>query len=259
VSQIQRLLFELYFGENPHEGTTARVGKDGLLLEVEFLGHPNEMMIDVMDAQSQGYVPELMVFKAEPESTVGLNTFRRGVLKTGPVTSINFHTQLYDRKKREQQQLTYPADAMFFIEVLRRDELKNTKHERTLRRIASELRVGLSLIDHQEHKLRIHYSDPLHIDEDMFVNKAKREKSDKKEARRLAAEHRTAVLTQALAALLRLSEQAVLSGQIQHSDIQAAVADPVDDAMRNRIETDLALYDHLLRSRKKVEKKKDQL
>lgn len=158
LNPVMYKLWEIYFGENPLQGTKEVFGKGTGLIEVEFLGHPDEMLIDVMAAQAAEYQPELCIHYPNPDGTSRQNTFNRVVVKTSPVMPVVVAHEWYDRKARCRHPYEYNADAMYFLELQRRDNTQEDKREITHRQIPSALRIGVAIQDSIEHKLRVYHS-----------------------------------------------------------------------------------------------------
>lgn len=256
VSQVNEIVWQMYFGENPLEGTTETFGKERALIEIEFLGHPDEVLHDVIALQEESYRPELLVKFPEPDNVVGQNTWRRTILKTSPVLHATVAYEAYDRKNIATVPFEYPARVMFYLELTGRDHVKEDKYDTTQRRIASQLRVGVATLADADNKLRVYKSSPLYLEESK--KKKGEKKTDKKEdaPETPVSDQKLAAVTQSLIGMFRLATQVYETQAIDLRQIEYWQPNEVlTEEVLASFETDIHQLRKRLTTTKKVTKK----
>lgn len=255
LNPVNANVWELFFAENPNEQSTETFGRSVELIEVEFLGHPDEMLADIMAQQQTEYQADLVAHFPQPDSTVGANVWKRSIIKTSPVISSTVHHEGYDRKQNQRYPYQYDAQVMYFIELKSRDNTREDKHEVTLRKIPSSVRIGLSIIPNSDHKLRIYHSEWINLEKPKRKKKAK---ADEPQVSELKTDEKRVVVGRTLAAVVRLANQAVNDGQLHIDALErwSSQTEPTPEELLVDLEPEVLALLSLLTNRKKVTKKK---
>lgn len=252
---VNEVVWELFFGEDPNSPTVERFGRNQQLLEVEYLGHPDELLIDLMHQQAEEYHPELVAHFPDPDGQTKKDTWYRSIIKTGPVLHSTVQHEGYYRHKRERYDYQYPARVMHFLELKWRDSTKEDKHEVVRRKVASALRLGVSVIADSDSKLRVYHGRWEGI-EDM------RPKSVRKAERAAGTpqiDKKAAVVAQMVAGLFQQATATYETGQTQlRNIIYDAPNYEITEEFQTVFAPTLESLRKLLNTRKKVTKKPKQ-
>jgi uncharacterized small protein (DUF1192 family) len=145
------------FGENPNLPTVGIFGRSAEIARIEFLGHQDILVADVMASQEAEYLPELSVSYASPDSVHKGVIQRREIILTTPVMHTQVVNTTEQSKTRKKEEYKYPARVMVFLEKKERIFEEEDKHEHVRHKEPSALRIGVGILADADDKLRVYY------------------------------------------------------------------------------------------------------
>ncbi len=145
------------FGENPNLPSVGIFGRSSEIARVEFLGHRDILVADVMATQEREYIPELSVSYTSPDSVHKGITQRREIVLTTPVMHTQVVNTTEQSKTGRKEEYKYPARVMVFLEKKERIFEEDDKHEHVHHKEPSALRIGIGVLADADDKLRVYY------------------------------------------------------------------------------------------------------
>lgn len=149
-----KLWWSINFGENPNTPSVLKLG-DPAVLEIEFAGHPDQLILSLINEQKETPNPFVAVtFLDQQEGNK--SPIHRSVALPSRVFTGTFLLRKYQEPEKTSSIISYDGTGMFFVEISTQWIRKKEKS----RRSSNNIRLGLAIIG-PDQKLRIYHTESI--------------------------------------------------------------------------------------------------